>query len=228
MESNRFFNLAIFFRIHCALHEADIDCLLPSSASVSVPTINMMIDNYSRVFAFVVKIFAHANDYLYTLRTDYSRLKNYFLRSFNHGRCAIHLSGRWRREEKQRTKNEEAAARAPGKTDDEILACISDAYINKVLILSERSFVSPPFSPESKTFLSSPEGMWVNTLRGTCDKRTREGITTRKCKGSRQSCWAAIINNVKCFNALHVSSNKILVLIPCLTRVRWYWFCLYF
>lgn len=40
------------------------------------------------------------------------------------------------------------------KTDDGILACISNAYIKKVLILSRRSFVSPPPSEyESETSL---------------------------------------------------------------------------
>lgn len=81
------------------------------------------------------------------------------------------ISARWRREEKQRKKNE-ADAWTPSKTDDEILACIiSDAYINKVLILS---FVSLSFSPESKTFSLF--------LRGNVSKHTEELATREREK----------------------------------------------
>lgn len=80
------------------------------------------------------------------------------------------ISARWRHEEKQRKKNE-ADAWTPSKTDDEILACISDAYINKVLILS---FVSLSFSPESKTFSLF--------LRGNVSKHTEELATREREK----------------------------------------------
>lgn len=92
-------------------------------------------------------------------------------RAFNHWMmCNSFISAMTRRNKEWGTR---LAARAPSKTDDEILACISDAYINKVLILSERSFVSPPFPPESKLSPSPPGGMWINTRRNLREESAR-------------------------------------------------------
>lgn len=77
--------------------------------------------------------------------------------------------------------NEDDSALIVSKADNNILACISNAYINKVLILSDRSFVSPPSPSESKT---SPEDMSKHTLRNLREENA--GITTQNCAKSRQ------------------------------------------
>jgi len=82
------------------------------------------------------------------------------------------------REEK--TKNETAEDRTfQVKMSGAILACISNAYINKVLILTERSFVSP-----SPGVWKLPSGIWVNTPQNLREESA--GITIRNCKETRQ------------------------------------------
>lgn len=57
-------------------------------------------------------------------------------------------------------KQKNGIAPRQSKTDDGILACISNAYIKKVLILSGRSFVSPrPFPGREYESETSPWGI---------------------------------------------------------------------
>lgn len=84
-------------------------------------------------------------------------------------------------------------------------------HINKVLILSERSFVSPSFSPESKTFSSS-------SRRGNVSKHTEE-LATRERKRElhttevqRESSELQNCNNQQRFNVLHVSPKESIII----------------
>lgn len=54
------------------------------------------------------------------------------------------LQSIYQRDDARRNKVRAEENRALSKMDDGILARTSNAYINEVLILSERSFVSPP------------------------------------------------------------------------------------
>lgn len=78
------------------------------------------------------------------------------------------------------------------KMDDGILACISNAYIKEVLILSERSFVSPPQPSFPLSFLWTRVRVWnfpSGDMSKHSEKLAREEsarITIRNCKESRR------------------------------------------